>query len=334
MNEYTRGPGLDEQARQQALLYAASTMHFVRCETVYWSHTDSTESWFQQQSVTYHGHPGKPPIVIDRLAQRHFEAVVRQQPPNPLLGTIIVLGEEASLSDWDPNLAGRVTIIRCDPVDGTSALAHFGDGFTSVVTVESRRDSGQPWKHLAGAIVRSDSLAVSWSRRSVFTHYVVLDPRRRLTPDESPPVLDQEPLPQLASRDIDEVHRKNLAMSGATVAAQSAKRRELLLSRYAPLVAKADYFDLRAGSPSVWPLCCGLLGWVLELHPTTIHDSIHLYPFTALGGTVVDHNYQPLNVLRLTEENAGPEALEKIFPPYIAYADDDSLQLIKDSTVD
>jgi hypothetical protein len=334
VNEDTRGQNLDEEARQRALIYAASTMHFVRHETVYWSHTDFTESWIQQQAVTYHSHAGKHPIVIDRLAQRHFETVVAQQPPSPLLGEIIVLGEEASLSDWDPDRTGRVTIIRCDPVDGTSALAHFGEGFASVVTIESRRDSGQPWKHFGGAIVRSDGRTVSWSRRSVFQHHVVLDIRSRLLPTERPPILDLDTLPQLASRDIDEVHRKNLAMSGAAVAAQSSTRRQLLLARYGKLIVAADYFDLRAGSPSAWPLCTGLLGWTIEVNRTTIHDSIHLYPFTALGGRVVDHEYRQLNVLRIIEENAGPEALEKIFPPYIAYSDDDSLELIRSSMAD
>ena len=329
MTEDSENLSLDEIARELALSYASSTMHYVRRKTVDWSYTDSTESWFQRQAVTYHGHLGKPPIAIDQMAQRRFETAVRDNPAPGLLGRVIVLGEEAALADWDPNRSGRATIFRCDPIDGSSSLSHSGDGFSTVVTVESRRDPGQPWKHYGGAIVRSDGLTVSWSRRAVFRHDVVLDTRSDLSAGESPPMRDLGTVPPLGSRDIDELHRRSLAMSGATVAAQSSRRRELLLARYAQLIVQADYFDFKAGSLSVWPMCTGLLGWIIELNPTTIHDSIHLFPFVSLGGRVVDFDYRPLNVLRLVEENAGPESLEKIFPAYIAYIDEESLDLIK-----
>jgi hypothetical protein len=324
---------LDEEARQTALNLAAGTMHFVRRQTLQWSHTDFADSVFQQQSVTYHGHLGKSPIVIDMMAQRYFEQMVARNPPNPeLLGKIVLLGEEASLTDWDPNYPGRVTIFRCDPIDGTSSLAHLGDGFTTVVTVESRGDAGRPWKHYGGAIVRSDGSTVSWSRRSVLAHHVAIDLSTDLELGESPATLDLDALPQLATRDVDEVFRKNHAKSGAAVAAQSQKRRDSLLGRFQRLILEAEFFDFRAGTAACWPLCTGLLGWVVEINPTTIHDSVHLYPFSALGGRVVDLDFAPLDVLRLIEGNAGPESLEKVFPPYIAYVDADSLEFIRGHT--
>lgn len=319
---------LDGEARVGALRFAANVMHFIRTRTLTWNYIDHTESWLQLQPVTYHGHTGKPPRVIDLLAQRRFEDVVAHQRPSPLLGRVIVLGEEASLPDWDPNEPGRVSIFRCDPVDGTSALAHSGDGYSTVVTVESRRDSGHAWKHFGGAIVRSDGLAISWSRRSVLAHHIVLDAREEARAEYDPPRLDLGALPQLTSRDMDETHRAKVIRSGAVVAAQSSARRKALLKKYPSLIQEAEFMDFKAGTPIAWPLCTGLLGWVIELNATTIHDAVHLLPFTALGGKVVDAQLHPINVLGQIEHHAGPEALEKVFPPYIAYVSDESLDFV------
>jgi len=319
----------DEFARQHALRYAACTMQFIRAETADWDHADFTAAWFQQQEVTYHGHMGKPPLVIDSLAQRHLEKVVGKELRGPVLGEVLFLGEEVSQPEWDPHSPGRVTIIRCDPVDGTSPLAHTGQGFATVVTVESRRDSGQPWKHIGGAIVRSDGRALSWSRRTVEEHHVPFDMHVPVPVGDSPIIADLDSLPQLLSRDIDEMHRKIIALSGAAVAAQSAKRRQDLLTHYAPLVADAQFFGFQGGNPSAWELCKGLLGWTIELNWTTIHDSVYLVPFTQLGGRVVDEStHSPLNILNLVEEHAGPDSLEKAVPPYIAYVYADSLEFI------
>ena len=321
----------DEVARQHALRYAASTMHFIRYETIDWDHTDFGVSW-SQRALTYHGHPGKPALAIDISAQAHLERTVGLDRQVPELGQLVLLGEEVSQPKWDPSHPDRVSLIRCDPVDGTSALAHSAEGFASVVTVESRRDSGQPWKHLAGAIVRSDGLAVSWSRRTVLAHHVLLDMTITPSPSFSPPVTEYSEIPRLRSIDITEEHRMLVAHSGAAVAAQSNKRRQQMSARYSPLIANAEFFDFKAGNPSVWQLCKGLLGWVIEPNRTTIHDSIFLYPFDSLGGHVVDHDYRQIDVLRLVEEHAGPEALEKTVPPYIAYVYDDSLDFIKSNT--
>ena len=159
----------DELARTTALTYAASIMHFVRGKTVQFDRVEGAGEWRQQQLVTYHGHPGKPPLNIDSAAQHRFLEVVQQQPPSENggegLGDLLILGEEATVAGWDPDQPGRTTILRADPIDGTSSLAHCGDGFASVITVESRRQPGSEWKHLGGAIVRSDGLTISWSRR-------------------------------------------------------------------------------------------------------------------------------------------------------------------------
>lgn len=318
----------DRLAREHALRYAACTMQFIRSETADWDHADFANAWFQQQQVTYHGHMGKPPLVIDALAQRYLENVVRQDPQTPELGEVLFMGEEVAQADWDPHRPGRVTIIRCDPVDGTSQLAHTGQSFASVVTVESRRDSGQPWKHLGGAIVRSDGRALSWSRTTVEEHDVRLDVSIRASETESPSIADLGTMPPLVSRDIDEVHRKLTALSGAAVAAQSAKRRQDLLLQYAPLISEAEYFDFQGGNPTAWSLCKGLLGWTIELNWTTIHDSIYLWPFSTLGGRIVDHYGKKINILSLIEEHAGPDALEKAVPPYISFIYDDSLDFI------
>lgn len=316
----------DEFARRHALRYAAHTMQFIRAKTADWDHADFADAWFQQQPVTYHGHMGKPPLVIDSLAQQYLEKIVRGDPKTHELGEVLVMGEEVAQTDWDPHRPGRITIVRCDPVDGTSPLAHTGQGFASVVTVESRRDSGQPWKHLGGAIVRSDGRALSWSRRSVEEHHV--DLRIDAADTESPRVANLDSIPQFISRDVDETHRKLIAHSGAAVAAQSTKRRQDLLQQYAPLIGEAWYFDFQGGNPSAWQLCKGLLGWTIELNWTTIHDSIYLWPFCLLGGHVVDHGGKAINVLGLIEEHAGPDALEKAVQPYIAFIYDDSLDFI------
>jgi hypothetical protein len=317
----------DEVARLKALRYAAGTMHHIRYNTLDWDHTDFTEVWFQQQAITYPSHLGKPPILIDLSAQRYLESIVAAEPPDPILGEIVVLGEEVAQPDWNPSRPGRVTIVRCDPVDGTSALAHSDDGYASVVTIESRRDSGQPWKHLAGAIVRNDGNVISWSRRAVMAHHVLLDIRVAPTPEAELVITNvgDGPLPRIDSRDIDEVHRKKLTMSGGAVAAQSANRRLNLIHRFSDVLGSAEYFDFKAGNPSAWQLCKGLMGWVIEPNWTTIHDSIYLWPFSYLGGHVVDHNHEPLDVLGLIEEHAGPDALAKAVPPYIGYVYEDSL---------
>jgi hypothetical protein len=152
------------------------------------------------------------------------------------------------------------------------------------------------------------------------------------SPSCSPIISEYSGIPRLQSIDIDEDHRKIIAHSGAAVAAQSSKRRQQMFARYSALIAHAEFFDFKAGNPSIWQLCKGLLGWVIEPNRTTIHDSIYLYPFESLGGRVVDHDYRPIDVLRLVEEHAGPEALEKTVPPYIAYIYDDSLDFIKGNT--
>jgi hypothetical protein len=323
---------LDELAREHALRYAACTMCFIRSATVDWDYVDFTEAPFRQQLVTYHSHPGKPPMFIDAWAQHHFEATVQEQRPAPKFGDVLILGEEASHRDWDPSRPGATTIFRCDPVDGTSALAHSGEGFATVVTVEYRRDSGHDWRHLGGAIVRGDGRSVSWSRSSVIADDLLFDLNREPNPTDRPNLTGNRGIPPFASRNIDPMHRRFWARSGAAVAAQSAKRRELLWARYAQLILEAEYFDNKAGCPSVWPLCHGLLGFVIEPNSTTIHDSVYLWPFVLLGGHVVDHNYQPVNVLDLIEEHAGPESMEKVFPPHIAYVHEESLEFIK-STV-
>jgi hypothetical protein len=321
----------DEAARQCALRYAASTMHFIRCQTIDWDHADFADSWFQE-AITYHGHPGKPALAIDVSAQAYLERVVSLDEEIQSLGELVVLGEEVAQPEWNPSHPGRLSIVRCDPVDGTSALAHSAEGFASVVTVESRRDSGQPWKHLGGAIVRSDGLSISWSRRTVLAHHVLLDLAIEPEPKFSPVIIEYSEIPPLRSIDLDEVYRKILANSGAAVAAQSSKRRQQMLAHYSAIIANAEFFDFKAGNPSVWQLCKGLLGWVIEPNWTTIHDSIYLWPFELVGGRVVDHDYRPMNILRLVEEHAGPESLEKAVPPYIAYVYDDSLEFIRDNT--
>jgi hypothetical protein len=318
----------DELARRQALRYAAYTMQFVRSETADWDHADFADAWFQQQQFTYHGHMGKQPLVIDARAQRYLENVVGQEPQAPEFGEVLLLGEEVAQPNWDPNRPGRTTIIRCDPIDGTSPLSHTGQGFASVVTVESRGDSGQSWKHLGGAIVRSDGRTISWSRRTVEEHHVRFDVRISDAAAEPPAITDLDSMPPLVSRDIDELHRKLIALSGAAVAAQSTKRRQDLLTNYSPLVSEAEYFDFQGGNPSAWQLCKGLLGWTIELNWTTIHDSIYLWPFSLLGGRVVDHDGKIMNLRSLIEAHAGPDALEKAVPPYISFVYDDSLEFI------
>jgi hypothetical protein len=325
----SRDVNLHEQARQAALNYAACTMHFIRCETADWSFTDFTTSPLKPQALAAPDHAGRPPIDIDRRAQQRFERVVEVQERSPAFGQIIKLGEEAGVPNWDPDETGPATIVRCDPVDGTSALAHSADGFASVVTLEWRSGAGQPWKHYGGAIVRSDGLAISWSRSKVMAHQVVIDVNQRLTPQERPQVNELDIVPPLTSRDISDEHRRKLARSGAAVAAQSPERRVALLSTYPRLVTESDYFDFKAGTPVIWPLSMGMLGFVVELRRTTIHDSIFLFPFMELNGKVVDHDLRPIDVKRVIEANAGPEAMQKVFPPYFAYTDDEALDFIK-----
>jgi hypothetical protein len=316
----------DEIARRHALRYAAHTMQFVRAQTAEWDHADFADAWFQQQPSTYHGHMGKPPLIIDGLAQRHLEKAVKSEPLTKELGELIVMGEEVAQADWDPHHPGQVSIIRCDPVDGTSPLAHTGQGFASVITVESRADSGRPWRHQGGAIVRSDGRTLSWSRRSVEEHHVDLSIRSAEA--EHPRITNLGTMPQLMSRDIGEVHRKLIAESGAAVAAQSAKRRQDLMRHFGSLIGAAWYFDFQGGNPSAWQLCKSLIGWTIELNSTTIHDSIYLLAFQQLGGRIVGLDGSRINILDLVEEHAGPDSLEKAVPPYIAYFYDDSLEFV------
>jgi hypothetical protein len=331
VNESPRRSDRDETARNKALRCASCTMQYIRYLTNDWDHADFADAWYQH-ALTYHGHPGKPALAIDISAQTYLEKVVSLDQDSPELGKLIVLGEEVSQPEWNPSHPGRVSIIRCDPVDGTSALAHSAEGFASVVTVESRADSGQPWRHLGGAIVRSDGLTVSWSRRKVLAHHVMLDVTAVPSASLRPVITSYSEIPRLQSVDIDETHRKILANSGAAVTAQSEKRRQQMLTRYSALIAKAEFFDFKAGNPSVWQLCKGLLGWVIEPNPTTIHDSIYLYPFVQVGGQVVDQDYRAIDILRLVEAHAGPESLEKAVPPYIAFVFDESLDFIKSNT--
>lgn len=322
----------DETAREWALRYAASTMHFVRRQTVEIDYIESATVWFKKQAITYHGHLGKPPLEVDAAAQARFEALVRDQPPpdgDEDLGSILIMGEEATpAAGWNPHTPGRVSIFRADPIDGTSSLAHCGDGFASVVTVDSVAQAGQPWRHLAGAIVRSDGLTISWSRSAVLAHHVVLD-MRPLSSLERPRVLDYGVVPPFATRDVDEVIRADISASGATVAAHSAKRRDALRTKFPDLQVVSNHLDYRAGTTAAWQLCKGMLGFIVELNMTTIHDSAHLYPFYFLGGQVVTHDFEPVHVLELMQEHAGPDALEKVVPPYIAYSDVRSLDLVK-----
>jgi hypothetical protein len=268
------------------------------------------------------------------MAQQRLEATVRSRPlpPGPeAFGTVLLMGEEATMSaGWDPHTPGRVTIIRSDPIDGTSSLAHCGDGYASVVTIESRRDAGQPWKHLGGAIVKSNGSTISWSRKQVLAHHVVID-MKPLPPSEPPQILNFGAIPPFATRDIDESTRQDVALSGASVAAHRAVRREKLQLNFPQLQMAARHFDYRAGTTAAWQLCKGLTGFIVELNTTTIHDSAHLLPFFFLGGQIVTHEYESINILKLIEEHAGPDAFEKIVPPYIAFSDQQSLGLVRSS---
>ncbi|MEU0561945.1 hypothetical protein [Dactylosporangium maewongense] len=324
--------GRDELARRWALTYAASTMHFVRWKTVQFERFEGSGEWRQKQFVTYHGHPGKPPLNIDAAAQERFvELVARQPPPDDAdngLGELLILGEEATVTGWDPDRPGRTTILRADPIDGTSSLAHCGDGFATVVTVESRRQPGADWKHLGGAIVRSDGLTVSWSRTQVQAHHVVLD-LSRLDADKRPNIIDLGPIPPFAAVELDEDVRQAVATSGASVAAHSSKRREALRAKFPDLQVLSNHLDYRAGTTAAWQLCNGMLGFIVELNATTIHDSAHLLPYTLLGGNIVTHEYEPVRIIELIQDHADPTNLEKVVPPYIAFTDRESLEIVK-----
>lgn len=326
------GAKRDELARKYALLYAASTMHYVRRQTVETDYIESANVWYKRQLVTYHGHLGKWPLEVDGAAQARFEALVRDQPPpngDDDLGSVLIMGEEATPpAGWNPNVPGRVSIFRADPIDGTSSLAHCGDGFASVVTVDSVAQAGQPWRHLAGAIVRSDGLTISWSRRAVLSHHVVFD-MQPLSSNECPKILDYGPVPPFATRNVEEIIREDVLASGASVAAHSSKRREALRAKLPDLQVLSKHLDYRAGTTAAWQLCKGMMGFIVELNTTTIHDSAHLYPFYFLGGQVVTHNFEPVHVLDLMQEHAGPDAIEKVVPPYFAYSDARSVDLIK-----
>lgn len=325
-------PKRDEIAREWALTYAASTMHFIRRHTVEIDYIESTTGWLKRQDIAHRGHLGKPPLEVDRAAQVRFETLVQDQPPpsgDENLGSVLLMGEEATpAAGWNSQKPGRVSIFRADPIDGTSSLAHCGDGFATVITVDTRAQPGQPWRHLAGAIVRSDGLTISWSRSVVMSHHVVLD-MRPLSTHDRPHILTYGAVPPFATRDVDEWIREDVAASGATVAAHSAKRREALREKFPDLQVVSYHLDYRAGTTAAWQLCKGMLGFIVELNMTTIHDSAHLYPFYFLGGQVVTHDFEPVHILDLMQEHAGPDALEKVIPPYIAYGDRKSLDIVK-----
>jgi hypothetical protein len=326
---------IDDVARPLALSYAAATMHFVKHQSIlaaFGSHDDFSESPLRRQPAAGAGHLGAPPLVLDAEAQRHFEEIVEHREWDPLLGTRVIIGEEVPAVDPGGVEAlghGRITLVRCDPVDGTQVLSHSGDGFSTVVTMESRKNAGSPWRHYCGAIVRSDGCAISWTRSAVYTHFVVLDPRQRPTVDHVPDVLDLGMLPPFANRVLSEQRRLDVAGAGACVAAASPRRREEVVRRFGHLVTGAPYFDLRAGTPAGWALCTGLLGWMLEPSRTTIHDSIHLFPFTLLGGRVFTEDFERVDARQLFEDHAGPGAPDKIVPPYLACVFDESLDLIR-----
>jgi hypothetical protein len=324
---------IDDIARPLALTYAAATMHFVKHQSIlaaFGSHDDFSESPLRRQPSAWQGHLGAPPLVLDTEAQRYFEDVVAQREWDPLLGTRLIIGEEVAAPDAGEVGDGRVTLVRCDPVDGTQILSHSGDGFSTVVTMESRKNAHSPWRHYCGAIVRSDGCAISWTRSAVYTHFIVLDPRHRPTPDHVPDVLDLGMLPPFANRVLSEQRRLDVAGAGACVAAASPLRRAAVVREFGQLVTGAPYFDLRAGTPAGWALCTGLLGWLLEPSQTTIHDSIHLFPFTLLGGRVFTTRFERVDVRQLFEDHAGPGAPEKIIPPYVACVFDESVDLIRD----
>jgi hypothetical protein len=327
------GTGRDELARSVALVYAAATMHFVRRQTVQFDRIDASSEW-RQHIVTYHGHLGSTPRNIDAAAQEHFMEVVSRQPPPSDgivgLGNVVILGEEASVQAWDPERPGRSTIIRTDPIDGTSTLAHCGDGFSSVVTLESRRQPGADWKHLGGAIVRSDGLTVSWSRQQVRAHHVVLS-MTPLDPARRPEIVDLGPIPPFAAVEVEKCVQRDVASSGASVAAHSAERRKELRDKFPNLHIMANHLDYRAGTTSAWQLCNGMLGFVIELYDTTLHDSAHLLPLYLLGGEVVTHDYSPIRVLDLMQQNADPRSMERVVPPYIAFSDKASLELVRNA---
>jgi hypothetical protein len=158
-----------------------------------------------------------------------------------------------------------------------------------------------------------------------------------LRPAQRPEVLDFGPIPPFAAVEVDavevdEVVRHAVATSGASVAAHSAKRREALREKFPDLQVVANHLDYRAGTTSAWQLCNGMLGFVVELNSTTIHDSAHLYPFYLLGGQVVTHDYEPIHVIELIQDHADPRNMEKVIPPYIAFHDRESLDVVKSAT--
>lgn len=105
----------------------------------------------------------------------------------------------------------------------------------------------------------------------------------------------------------------------------------MLMEQYPRLITSPDYFDFRSGSTSAWGLCNRRLGFVFEMNATTIHDSAHLFPFSILlGGFVADHDFNPLDIRKIIEKNAGPRAGDKVVPPYVAYVDERSMPFIRE----
>lgn len=319
----------DELARKSAVKYAAATVHYVRRITRYISEMNPTVSVFEKVANFDPDHTGKPPIEADVLAQQRLEEVVEANPPSQQLGDVVFLGEEVAKRELQYDKDVRHLIVRSDPIDGTSNMSHCGDGFSSVVTIDQWVPELQKWQHMAGSIIRNDGDGISWSNRSVHRHNVVID-FRDLSPRSLPRIIDRPPIPNFKRWRLSDEWREKLAYAGATVAAHRDTRRSVLVADFPDLIRKPDFLDFRSGSASAWGLCNRRLGFVFEMNATTIHDSAHLYPFTYLGGEVVDHAYQPIDVAEIFEANAGPDGEVKAVPPYIAFVDSRSLEFLRE----
>jgi hypothetical protein len=318
----------DEVARECAVLYASATVHYVRRIIRHISELDPSDSPFEKVEDFDPAHAGKPPIEADVLAQDFLESVVKANPPRTPLGEPIFLGEEVPAAYRALNRDQKYITVRSDPIDGTSNMVHCGDGFSTVVTIEQWRPAMARWQHLAGAIVRHDGDGLSWSNRGVHRHNVVID-FAELPPTVLPRILERPAIPPFRNFRLSDEWREKVAYSGATVAAHSSIRRTELLDHFSSLVSRPEFLDFRSGSASAWGLCNRRLGFVFELRPTTIHDSAHLYPFSYLGGNVVDHDYRPINVAEIFDKNADPTSNQKVVPPYIAYVDERSVQFLQ-----
>lgn len=260
------------------------------------------------------GHAGDAPIPLDAAAREAVRDVILRELPALVGPARLHEGGEESGGGTTVLRSGDI-IYRTDDLDGSTNADCLLNNYSSVVTIDVIREpkgDKRRARHLAGAIALATGLTVSWVNESRW----LPGPMRHASYRGRVYISgDSRGIPEVQIGDA-RWDRRERTFAG--VASKPARYEALVAAIVDP--RPTDVIYNVGGTPIVAGLIAGAIDQVIEVQPTTLHDTAHLIPHQLLGGKIMslDGN-DSVDYLALYERETldlNPNA--KPVPPFIA----------------